>query len=62
MTRTLQRRVERIEARQRPGAAAPTWLAADTEADLSAALAAMPAGWRGNGYIGISPDDWDDEP
>jgi hypothetical protein len=55
----MTKRVDRIEARQRPGAAQPTWLAVDTEADLPAALAAMPDGWRGNGYIGISPDDWD---
>ena len=58
---TLTKRVDRLEARQRPGAALPTWLAADNEADLQAALATMPAGWRGNGYVTVSPDDWDDD-
>ena len=60
-TATLARRVERIEARRRPETW-PAWLAADTEADLQAALAAMPDGWRGNGYVQVSPDDWDSEP
>jgi hypothetical protein len=57
--KTLARRVERIEARHRPGAALPTWLAVDNEADLPAAMAAMPDGWRGTCYIQVSPDDWD---
>ena len=57
-TATLTKRVERIEARQRP-AAVPTWLSVADEADVDAALAAMPDGWRGTCYIGISPDDWD---
>jgi hypothetical protein len=58
-TATMTKRVDRIEARQRPGAAQPTWLSVANEADVEAALAAMPDGWRGNVYIGISPDDWD---
>lgn len=61
-TATMTKRVERLEAVNRPGAAAPTWLAVETEADLPAALAALPDGWRGNVYIGVSPDDWDNEP
>ena len=60
-TATLARRVERIEARRRP-ADVPTWLAVADEKDLSAALAAMPDGWRGYGYVQVSPDDWDSEP
>lgn len=60
-TATMTKRVDRLEARHPPGAAQPTWLAVANEADLDAALAALPDGWRGNCYIGISPDDWDDD-
>lgn len=61
MTKALQRRVTRIEARQRP-ATWPLWLAVPTVDDLPAALAAMPDGWRCTCYVHVSPDDWDGAP
>lgn len=58
--KALHRRIERLELARRDDDDAPTWLAAADEEALLTALAAMPDGWRGNVYVGISPDDWNE--
>ena len=60
MREKTARRLVALEARQGSTQLEPVWLSVQTEADLPAALAARrwpPA----KVYIGVSPDDWDDD-
>ena len=58
---SLAKRLDRLEAQAQPAAGAlPAWLVGADLADLAAQAAALPAGARVKGYVGISPDDWND--
>lgn len=56
---SLAKRLDRLEA-QHIDPALPAWLAGADLPDLAAQAADLPAGARVKGYVGISPDMWDD--
>ena len=60
-TTALSKRLERVEARQ-PSPTCPPYLSVATAEDLPAALACWPVGCFVKVYVGVSPDDWDNEP
>ena len=58
---TLNRRVQALEMAQRDDAGGPPYIVVASAADIPAALADLPDGWRCPVYVGASPDDWDDD-
>lgn len=57
----ITKRIEALEARQR-AVTCPPYLSVAALEDLPAALPLLPVGCFVKVYIGVSPDDWDNEP
>ena len=58
---TLAQRIAHLEAQAQPAASdLPAWLVGADLADLAAQAAALPGHGVVKGYVGISPDDWND--